>query len=357
MPVRPALGSGRRGWPETRGVLVGVTMARDAPPSLNPYMFIVGCLRSGTTLLRRMVDAHPELAVIHETEWLPRFYERRIGVTAEGFVTPALIDRLYEHRKFLDQRIERQAVEAFLARAGPVRYAGLVSRIFDLYGEAQGKRLVGEKSPGYVRYLDTLHALWPGARVVHMVRDGRDVCLSVLDWKKGKRTAGRFGPWASDPVSTTALWWEWHVRMGREAATVLGPRLYHELRLESLAADPEAECQALCGFLGLSFDEAMLAYQEGRERRSWGRSARGRWLPPSRGLRDWRTEMGVEQLERFEAVAGELLGDLEYPRAVDRLGAAAMARAARAREEFTVEARSRYRRFPRGWGLPEPEVA
>ena len=58
---------------------------------MNPYLFIVGCARSGTTLLRRMVDAHPLIAIPREQHWLPKWFERRKGVTSEGFVTPELV--------------------------------------------------------------------------------------------------------------------------------------------------------------------------------------------------------------------------------------------------------------------------
>jgi hypothetical protein len=316
---------------------------------MNPFVFIVGCLRSGTTLLRRMVDAHPHLAIIHETEWVPRWFEKGIGITPDGLVTPELIDRLLEFRKFADLRIGREELESLLEGGEPLSYSSFVSGIFDLYGKAQGKRLVGEKSPGYVRYLRTLHHLWPEAKFVHLIRDGRDVCLSVMNWKKAGRTAGRYAPWAEDPISTAALWWEWHVRLGREAGASLGPGLYREARHESLVADPASECRALCAFLGIPYDGAMLRYHEGREQRSWGRSAKGRWLPPTRSLRDWRTDMPTEHVERFEAAVGELLDELGYLRTVLRPRPEALRRASEIRKTFARDISSRGQRLPEGW--------
>jgi hypothetical protein len=322
------------------------TVPSDSP---NPYVFIVGCLRSGTTLLRRMADAHPELAVIHETQWLPRWYRKKIGVASDGSVTPELAERLFEFRRFAELRISREAVERVLDSNGPISYARFVSEIFDLYGRAQGKRHVGEKSPGYVRYLPTLHELWPRARIVHLVRDGRDVWLSTKSWKKRARTVGRFSTWAEDPVTTAALWWEWHVRFGREDGAALGPARYRELRYESLVADPSAECAALCDFLRLRYDDAMLRYAEGREQRSWGRSLKGRWLPPTPGLRDWRSQMTRDELERFEAAAGALLDEIGCERACPRPGARARAKAAEVRRAFVADARARGRSIPRAW--------
>jgi hypothetical protein len=316
---------------------------------MNPFVFIVGCLRSGTTLLRRMADAHPELAVIHETQWLPRWYERRIGITPDGAVSPELIDRLIEFPRFQELRIEREELERLLEAGRPVSYSSFVSGVFDLYGQAQGKGLVGEKSPGYVRYLPTLHELWPDARFVHLVRDGRDVCQSVLGWRKAGRNPGKFTTWAEDRVTTAALWWEWHVRLGCEEGRMLGADRYYELRHESLAADPVHECGALCGFLELPYDEAMVRYQEHQADGSWGRSAKGRWLPPTPAIRDWRSQMPRGDVERFEAAAGDLLGELGYERALPRLGRAPLEHAERLRRRFADEVRERGARLPRRW--------
>jgi hypothetical protein len=312
-------------------------------------VFIVGCLRSGTTLVRRMADAHPQLAVIHETQWLPRWYERRVGIARDGTVNAELIDRLLEFPRFQELRIEREDLERLLDTGRRVPYSTFVSGVFDLYGKAQGKSLVGEKSPGYVRYLPTLHRLWPDARFVHVVRDGRDVCQSVLSWKKAGRNPGKFTTGAEDRVTTAALWWEWHVRLGHEEGRLLGTDRYYELRHESLAADPARECAALCTFLGLPYDDAMVRYQEHRAEGSWGRSAKGRWLPPTPALRNWREQMAADDVERFEAAAGDLLSQLGYPRAFPRPSAVALAHAARLRRSFTEEARERGARVPRTW--------
>jgi hypothetical protein len=320
---------------------------------LNPFVFVVGCPRSGTTLLGRMVDAHPDIAVIHEGRFVADWFERRRGVTSEGTVTAELIDDLLAYPPFKSVRVGREGLERLVRHSEPVTYAEFVSGIFDLHGSSLGKRLVGDKTPHYVRSLPTLHALWPGAKIIHLIRDGRDVSQSVLAWRKVSERGGsvaRFSAFREDPVSTVALWWEWLVRIGREDGAALGPERYHEIRYETLVREPAEECAKLCDFLGVSFDDRMLSFHEGRVRDEPGLDAKKAWRPVTPGLRNWRSEMSVEALARFEAAAGGLLDELGYaPGAADRARVLSE-RAARVRRSFTSELRERRGgRLPTGW--------
>jgi hypothetical protein len=316
---------------------------------MNPYVFLVGCPRSGTTLLRRIGDAHPELAIVRELHWLPRWWEHRIGITPEGMVTRDLLDMLLADRRFARLGLAAERVADLVEDGRPKHFARFVTEIFDLHGRLKGKRFVGEKTPGYVRSLPTLHALWPDAKVVHLTRDGRDVCLSVLDWSRAERTAGRFPTWDEDPVTTTALYWEWNVRLGREAGALLGPDRYLEVRYEALVADPELECRTLCDFLGLAYDPTMLRFHEGRTRSTPGLSAKKAWRPVTAGLRSWREQMASDDVRRFEAAAGALLDELGYERAAASASGEELTSAARLRVGFSDHARDRRRPVPAAW--------
>jgi hypothetical protein len=316
---------------------------------VNPYVFIVGSTRSGTTLLRRMVDAHPQIAVVHETHWITRYFEKRKGLTPEGFVTPELIPKLLEYRRFPKMKVGRQELERLINPDEPVSYSSFVSAIFDLYGQREGKSLVGDKTPSYVLNLPTLHGLWPTAKFVHIIRDGRDVCLSMVNWKKAHVAAGRLATWSEDPVLTTALWWKQRVRLGREDGSALGPGLYYEIRYETLVSQPATECEALCDFLGVPYDDAMLRFHEGREKADPGLDAKKAWRPTTPGLRDWRSQMTLGDIERFEAAAGELLEELGYPRAVPDPPQEKLEEATRIHRAFTQELRAKEWRLPKHW--------
>ena len=306
--------------------------------SVNPYFFIGGAPRSGTRLLGRLTNAHPEIAVIHEARFVPGWFRHRRGLTPEGYVTPELVERLARFERFEHLHVEREQLEQLVAGREQMPYSAFVTGLFDLHGQALGKRLVGDKSPRYVRNIPTLHELWPESKFVHLIRDGRDVALSVLSWKKVVERGGlvaNLPTWEEDRTTTVALWWERLVRLGREDGARLGPALYHEVSYEALVADPASECENLCAFLGVRYDDAMVRHHEGR--------------PPTSGLRKWRAQMPPEDVERFEAVAGELLDDLGYPRAFPRIHAKARGHAARMRELFSDAMREQEARLPQCW--------
>src|SRR5207245_10677734 len=129
---------------------------------------------------------------------------------------------------------------------------------------------------------------------------------------------------------------------------LLGHESYYELRYESLLSYPEEECKRLCTFLGLPYDDAMLRFHEGRTKTDPTLDAKRAWRPITPGLRDWRSQMPGEDVERFEAVAGDLLDELGYPRAFARPSPQILKHASQIRDLFTQELPSP-KAIPREW--------
>ncbi len=294
----------------------------------NPVVFIVGCPRSETTLLRHIVSAHPKILITAEAHWIPQWYEERKGLTPEGLVTPELISELLAHPKFPLLLLPPGEVMGLTCNGEAMSYASFVTAIFNQCGKRRGKDLVGNMTPDSVRKIDTLHSLWPMARFVHLIRDGRDVALSLMNWPRvSTKKPGTFETWKDDPVSTAAFWWELNVRAGRNAGKSLGPDLYYEMRYESLISDPKNECRKLCELLDLPYDNSMLHYYREPVLRKGIKERQ----PITQGLRDWRTQMSLKDVERFEAAAGVLLEELGYERACPSVGSIAQEHAATVR--------------------------
>lgn len=308
-------GSQRMGTRDLMTTSTGVDQNSGDPVATSPltFPFFVGCGRSGTTLLRVMFDSHPDMAIPHESYFVVSFgrnhrrYERRQGFDLERF-----LDDLLRHRWFTRWGLGTEEVREGLGRKAPATLADAIRTVFGLYALRQGKLRYGDKTPSYVLNLPLLSRLLPEGRFVHIVRDGRDVALSLLDVD--------FGP---DTIEEAALFWKRHVERGLRAGRALGESRYREVRYEKLVTDPEATLRELCDFLGVDFDDAMLRYHQRAQRvvRDFPRPLEQRHLlqPPTSGLRDWRTQMTASDLARFEALAGDTLEGLGYERSVGRL--------------------------------------
>ncbi|MEA2555186.1 MAG: hypothetical protein QOI60_517 [Actinomycetota bacterium] len=266
--------------------------------------FIVGCGRSGTTMLRLVFDAHPDVAMPMESHFIDQLANRWGAFAPAGRLDhDALFHALKRHlrRMQIDEAEARRRVTA-LVNPG---VTDVVEAIFRVYADANGKRRWADKTPGYVVTMPLLADLWPDAKFVHLIRDGRDVALSYLDQP--------FGP---KRVPDAAQLWRRRVSIGRRNGAVLGPSRYLEVRYEEIVADPQARLAELCDFLDLRFDPAMLDFHERSEAVLPGKLDRWRGLfePIQGGMRDWRTTMPRAMVRRFEAAAGALLSDLDYER-------------------------------------------
>jgi len=299
----------------------------------NPYVFVVGCPRSGTTLLQRMLDNHPLLAVANDSHFVPRAVEH-LPVGEDPPLTPELVEWVRTYRRFHRLGLGDEAVAAAAARSGT--YTELVDALYTEYGRQRGKRLAGEKTPDYVRHLPRLHALFPWVRSIHIIRDGREVCMSALEWARDGKGPSKLALWDDEPVAVCALWWRWQVMTGRRDGAALGDR-YRETRYETLVERPEETLRGLAGFLGLPDAPEMAAYHVGRTVDRPGISAKKAWLPPTAGLRDWRADMSTRDRALFEALAGDLLTDLGYERSVDTLTAEVSTTAERCRSWWDAQ--------------------
>jgi hypothetical protein len=263
----------------------------------NRPIFLVGCPRSGTTLLSVILHAHPRIAMPPETRFLLPMYRERLGF---GDLTVAANRRRMAERitgkgtKFGDLGLDRNAVIEQIVAAPPTigSAAGTVWREF---ARSRGKVRWGEKRPSYWRDTGLILRLFPDAQIIHLVRDGRACVASLTQvgwWQQGSHDA--MASWTMADAELR--------RVGRR----LPAGSYHRLRYEDLLTDPRAELGALCRFLGEEFDEAMLDYTGAARdivpaRKSWHARTRGS-LDPNR-IEAWRTALQPREIGLFETVA------------------------------------------------------
>ena len=277
---------------------------------VNPYVFVVGCPRSGTTMLQRMLDNHPQLTVANDTHFITRAVKTTLRRDRNPKMHPDLLEAVLNYRRTYRMGLENVDIQQ--ASTASDTYADFVSKLYNLRGVRHDKPFSGEKTPDYCRQIPELHALFPSSRFIHIVRDGRDTTLSTLGWATETKGPGKWGLWKEDPVGTCALWWRWQVGTGDRDGRSLPPGLYRSLRYEDLVSTPQQELKEIARLLALPYSEDMVNYHSGKVRRQAGLSAKAAWLPPVQGLRDWRQDMSPEDISVFEEIAGDLLMDFGY---------------------------------------------
>lgn len=281
-------------------ILASVATEVPAPAEAAVPFFVVGCPRSGTTLLRLMLDSHSRLAVPGESHFVVGLSARRLRLHNRP---EAALEHILAHPRFRVWRLDPDAVRRRVAVERPTTFPALIRVVFAAYARSVGKPRWGDKTPAYVEHIPRLHRLFPDARFIHLIRDGREVAASLAeqDWGTQSAVAG-------------AYWWRRSVAKARRAGARLGPEQYLELRLERLISAPEEVLREVCHFLDEEFEPAMLRYHEragGRLRRR-RRSNRHLHSPPTPGLRDWRRGLSSPRQRAVEAVARRQLSRLGY---------------------------------------------
>jgi sulfotransferase family protein len=273
-------------------------------------VIVLGVRRSGTTLLRVMLDRNRALAIPDESYFVPQLAQRHPTPVDPS----AFLDDLRRLPTLVEWRLSPDAVSGRL-RAG-MTTGEAIGAVFAAYAAGHGKERWGDKTPLYMQHLGLLERLFPDARYVHLIRDGRDAALSFLSVPRGLMTEGWGHP---RDVRGFACQWASEIRAARSLGSRLRPDRYLELRYERLVAEPEAIVRRACAFAGLEFDAAMLDYV-GRTDSARKEHQQRLNEPPRRGVRDWRAEMAPGDRRAFEDVAGALLDALGYD--VERNGSA-----------------------------------
>lgn len=272
---------------------------------MTPFPFFFGANGSGTTLHRAIFDSHPELAIPGESRFIVELAPNIPRYTANaGFDRAALVADLAKHKRFLNWGLPVENVARTLDGSRPDDYAGAIRSVYQAYAEQENKPRYGDKTQSYVHDLPLLAELFPEARFVHAVRDGRDVALAHA---KGEK------------IEQVAVSWSRRVVEGREAGDDLGPKRYMESRYEDLINDPETAVRRVCEFIELDFRPEMLRYYERADSVIATTAVPDRHLdiykPPTKGLQDWRRDLTDAQVARFESIGGDALTLLDYERA------------------------------------------
>lgn len=285
-------------------------------------LFVLGVSRSGTTLLRVVLDRSPGIAIPDESFFIPLLARRHRGAVNRA----RFLDDLRRIQVLVSWGVSPDDIAS---RLRPRMHVGeAIAAIFEAYAAKEGKPRWGDKTPMYMRHLRLLERLFPDAQYVHLIRDGRDASLSFLTMPEGTFTR----TWAHPETATEfACLWRAEVTGARDLGQRVGSSRYAEVLYEDLVQRPEAAIREICEFATLSYEPAMLEYAGAVDVSEKPHQQR-LLLPLTPGARDWRTQMSEDDTTGFESIAGDLLDELGYE----------LSQSAKPRRRATL-ARARYR--------------
>lgn len=243
-------------------------------------IFILGCPRSGMTLLRLMLRTHPRIAIAPETRFLLSAYEDRgaYGDLREIANRRALADWIVAGAgtRFDELGLDPRAVASEIV-AGPPTLGSAAGIVLRAYARRLGRPRWGDMRPAYVQHIDELSRLFPDAQFIHVIRDGRD-CVAAL-----KRS-----PWWRMGTYHAIATWTQAIDAGRTAARRLPLDSYYETQYEHLMSDPEGTLRGLCEFLEEEYAPEMASPSEAAspEWRNWRAG-----VSTSTGLEPWELSL------------------------------------------------------------------
>lgn len=219
-------------------------MSLDVEKSDFEPLFIVGCPRSGTTLLSALLDRNSQIAATPETHFFSEFLAKHLRSSSYGN-HEALLDDFWCCATIQDLRLVKSALLKRFER-WPAHPKCLCRAMLEEYSCVRHKPRVVEKSPAHLKYVPLILRWYPRAKIVCCVRDGRDVALSLMKM-----------PWAPNSLALNAVAWNiaiWHgARWQRKY-----PQSMATVRYERLVQDPKRELTKLHDFLQIPFEHRQL---------------------------------------------------------------------------------------------------
>jgi len=278
--------------------------------ALTPF-FIFGSPRSGTSLLSRMVDSHEQLVVPNESLIFKMFssFIDCYGDLSQLENQSVLLQDILATRviRYWQPKPDFETVLGLIKRPG---FAGVIEALICSTATGKDLKAWGEKSPGHVFYWNEIKREFPEAKVIHIVRDGRDVASSIINARMGPKT-----------YCAAAQMWRDYLAQIETIKQDCAADQFVEVRYESLLATPQDNLQKICDLLGVSYSESMLNFFEKDTNYQTDKTNLENLRKPliSDNQEKWRQNLSAEELQEFETVAGDFLNRFGYTTA-NKLG-------------------------------------
>lgn len=267
---------------------------RAAPHTSDAQPVIVGgCPRSGTTLIRVILDTHPHLCCGPESE-----------IFKPGPRNPRRLAELFDLDPATVAILQQQAASQ----------AEFIAQFFRLYCQETGKKRWAEKTPNNIQSLDFIFEHFPEAKFIHMVRDGRDTICSLRTHPRHKVVNGKLIKLdTNNPIEQCIDTW---VRETSRGLSWRNDPRYFELRYEDVVNDPEPTLRQVFEFIDEPWDPAVLDFHEvssaSRDVTRFPQNPEAVQKLSPRSLARWKTDLSEEELRLFYEKAGDLMAKFGY---------------------------------------------
>jgi hypothetical protein len=326
---------------------VGAPSGAPYPGDGVPVFFVVGLAKSGTTWLMKILDAHPEVLCKGEGRFFGEEYRREVLTRTQTKQQPSSLYNALLGSEYLRLWIERSVWTREGETDEQIRdLVRLATDYFLTTGLSKsGKKVVGDKTPLLgPKFVEEIHEIYPEAKVIHIIRDGRDQAVSFIHQQGNRAKRGRThrlspeelekseayrkspqelaktgeGMFAEKTLRKAAQNWDLRVGQAIEDGPALFGDAYTEVRYEDLLERPNEEIERLLGFLGVDTDRTLVEHcmsSASFEKLSKGRE-RGQEDPTSfyrKGVAgDWKDLFNERDKQVYKEEAGELLIRLGY---------------------------------------------
>ncbi|MEZ8144310.1 sulfotransferase [Enterovibrio sp. FF113] len=278
--------------------------------------FIIGNPRSGTTLLRLMLNRHSKMCVPPEAGflvWLYKFYGNE-SINVENF-----LDDLSRTSKFESWNIDIEKLRTFLCRREVKSYQFLIDSVYEFYiDDVLGKNVdvVGDKNNYYLEHVELLSSLYPEASFLHIIRDGRSVAASYKG-VMASQLDSKYAPKLPTSMREIGSQWRCNVIEIERQFSMLNKVSHMTLRFEDLVKNPEETLSIVSEFLGVDYEKEMLQYHktslnEGLEPEEYNAWKAKNLKPIDSSEAEKYKQLSYEEIAVFESVCSDVLLRYNY---------------------------------------------
>ncbi len=271
-------------------------------------MFIVASGRSGTTMLRIMFNNHSCINMPSAAYFLPQLMERLpLNSPLSEEQKRLAFDLLSNHEEWESWADAPERLWDTISSLQQPLLGQLIGAIFHNCNNPENKPRWGSKTLSLNTKMESVHQVFPNAKFIHIIRDARDVCLSLRNaylrqpdndsWRRKGQS-----------ISKATSHWCTNVEAIVQSGKKLGPDLYLEIRYEDLVLKTEETLKQVCAFIGEEYDSKMLSfYNTGPIKEKEIDFPKIRRPPEPSDTARWRTEMNLVEVALIEAYAGKTM--------------------------------------------------